>query len=634
MSHEASDARTDRRKVSPSYNQSMERFGFEEFVRYFHETARESPWILWIGSAVSCPAPSLQPSAYPLVQALCSYLADDEEDRLLTRALEDFTGGGTLDLTASSMIGSPVAWRMPFEAVMGEIANHTGKLVQSLLEEAFPRKVACRPNSNHVAITELVGAGLVDLVVTTNFDECLDGIWTGPVMIPVDDFRLPATSPTLVKVHGTMSDYATVAVNPDALAKRSRLSWRDSLVNLLRGRRVLLVGYGFQDRFDLTPALIQAERDGAEFVWADKSFPPTLPLTSMCVVEHNLDEPGRNVLDALAPAASLEPGTWPSPDQQRAAVASMLRSLDKPTTAERLKAFAAIYFWLEDGKNSLRLYCAARASDPTSVDTHTLARACLRARRYRRAVSLFRQMLHDELPTNQDLRFAATVDWHCGAAHCAAAGGRVLTARRHYEQASEALSVANKVPTDLEPYLMDQLLRGRAGNSIRLAVQSWSLPVRDMFLLAAEADLELLATQTDRLELRVRYLIKRDIARIQLIRGDSSTAVEGLTEVKDFFTYWGDPDGLTVAMRDLAVADKVSRFRSLAPAAAAARSRGRWLEWMKIEATRLGLSGYGPLAPAQTRIRNATIATWDTVKELVLTGLERGLRHGPERLLH
>ncbi len=515
---------------------------------------------------------------------------------------------------------------------MGEITSQTGNLVQSFLDAQFPRSADSEPNLNHAAIAAIAESGLADIVVTTNFDECLDKIWRGTIVVPTDAFAPPNATPALVKVHGTISDFSTVAVNPDALAKRSRVSWQASLASLLRGRRVLFVGYGFQDRFDLTPALIQAERDGAEFFWANQSFPPTLPLATMSTIDHDLSDPNRNLLLALCPNApsKTSPARWPSNEEQEASVTSTLRGLaDQPSLAERLKAFASLYYWLEDGKRSLRLFRAARSADATSVDTHALARAFLRARRYRRAVFLFDRMLNTELPTDPDERLDKTIDWHCGAAHCAAAGGRVLTAQKHYELANESLRSSGKAAAELDPYLMDQLLRGRAGNLIRLAARSWSFRERDELLSAAEVDLVLLASQIDRLELRVQYLMKRDLARIQLIRGNSSDAVRGFGEVKEFFEYWGDPDGLTVAMRDLAAAGKVGGFRSLAPAAAEARKRGRWLEWIKIEATRVGLTGYGPLAPAQARIRNAAIAIWDAIKEMLLSTWEFALGRRP-----
>ena len=609
----------------------------EDFWSYFHAAASRRPWIVWVGSAISASAPSGIPLTDAIVGTLLEYLGEcgghgNRHGRLST-ALKDFGSDGPHDLVHKVRVPEALpAWRMPFEAVLGEVSGHAGGLVRAFLTALIPSRLHAQPNPNHQAVVELARKNLVDVVVTTNFDECFEPIWPWPVIVPTEGaFTAPGGQPILVKLHGTIGDFPSVAVNPDALARRARPDWQESVESLLRDRDVLFVGYGFQDRFDITPALSLAVRSGARFHWANKwegSQPSRhLPMGDVTPVPTELSDPRRNILLELAGLDATDDMTrFPSEDEQKRRAEEALRDAGKvhaPSFTERLKAFGSLYYWLEDGRNALACFREARAVDEKSVDTHTLARGLLRARRYRRAVSLFKRMLARELPENRERQVAASVDWYCGAAHCAAAGGRPELAERLYRRATSDLHDAGKSEEDLPPYLMDQILRGRAGNQVRLAVQTWGSEQRDVRLAQAERDLNVLLSKRDSLELRVRYLVKRDLARIEMIRGNSAAAIESLMEVKEFFEFWGDPDGLATTNRDIAVARKVGRFSALAIDAAEARRRGRWLEWLKIEATRVGLTGYGPLAPIQRPIRNCAIATWDTLKELGLCATER-----------
>ena len=603
----------------------------EEFSSYFIASARIRPWVIWAGSAISCSAPANLPLTQAIVSALIDYLADydDSKSKLarLSTAKGDFRSRGTYDLL-QKVRGVPTgaSWRMPFEAIMGEMSNHTGEFVRELLTSLIPAGPDAQPNQNHRAIAELATAGLVDIVVTTNFDECLEPLWPGFVLVPTDGaFEAPSGARTLIKLHGTISDFQSVAVNPGALARRARPDWQGSVENLVRDRDVLFVGYGFQDRFDISPALAAiASGQAARFHWANKwdedEDKEDLPIAGLALLDIDLGDPQQNVLVKLAHLDNSDQLTnFPSHGEQEARTSEVLRSdVPSPSLGERLRAFGSLHFWLEDGSKALGYF----REECAGVDMHTLARALLRARRYRRAVSLFERMLVRELPADREDRTAAAVDWYCGAAHCAAAGGRPELAERFYRRATRDLRDDGKSEEDLTPYLMDQLLRGRGGNQVRLALLSWRSKERETRLDAAEQDLQMLLSHIEELELPVRNLVKRDLARIEIIRGNFEVAIDSLLEVKRFFEAWGDPDGLATTNRELAVARRRGRYSALARDAAEARKRGRWLEWLKIQSNRIGFTGYGPLAPVQWRIRNLTIATWDTLKEVGLRAAE------------
>lgn len=572
-----------------------------------------------------------------IVQGLLLHLADDPiaptwVRKHLSDALQRLGADAPLDLMANKPGHRP----MPFEAILGEIGAHTGPFLPSFLTHLFQ---PATPNLLHQAITALAARGIFDLVITTNFDECADGIWpdSGTVVVPGvrqgqsgGEVEVPTTihgmqTPVLLKLHGTISSFDTVAATQDGLRKRATGEWQERLGQLLEGRQVLFVGYGFQDLFDLTPALIQAAERGATFCWADKRdrIGADLDLLHMSQrVGIDLTKRDENPL-ALLQEESEQLGqlTFPTLNEQIAHVLSVAggHSISPLSAAQRLKAFAALYYWIEDGGRALRLFRAARELQPDSVDDHTVAGAYLRARRYRKAVFQFDYMLAHGLPLDNEERLHAELDWLCGAGFCASAGGRVALAHKYYSRATRLLVEYRLAPANLPPYLADQFLRGRAENRVRLAVQQLDTRNRAALLNEAEHDLSALHGVKG-IELRIGPLIQRDLARIAILRGDVEEGMSLLETARRFFVAWGDPDGLATVERTIAAVDKVRRRAILADQAIAARRNNRWLEWVKLECVRFGVTSYGRTAFLQMRLRNLFVATWDCFKEAILLG--------------
>jgi hypothetical protein len=90
------------------------------------------------------------------------------------------------------------------------------------------------------------------------------------VAVPQEGSFAPPSSPALLKLHGTISDPASLGTTPAALARRDARELCDSLASCLAGSSVLLVGYSFSDTFDISPALQKAAQNGAQFYWACK----------------------------------------------------------------------------------------------------------------------------------------------------------------------------------------------------------------------------------------------------------------------------------------------------------------------------------------------------------------------------
>jgi hypothetical protein len=118
-----------------------------------------------------------------------------------------------------------------------------------------------RPNINHQGIAALVTKGLVENVVTTNFDEYLDTLLPHQVQRIVNQSDCKPTlralfhrrNPVYFKIHGTISDAASLQFSlkqTEALA-----TWKAELLSkCLTGQPLLIAGYsGYDD--DIMPRL-------------------------------------------------------------------------------------------------------------------------------------------------------------------------------------------------------------------------------------------------------------------------------------------------------------------------------------------------------------------------------------------
>jgi hypothetical protein len=194
--------------------------------------------------------------------------------------------------------------RMPFEAILGEIDAHNSGLVSAFLQELIPEAAASAPNEHHRISAELRRAGLFDFIVTTNLDECLEAVRGAPltVLTPAPPDKWSWGGQALVKVHGTTSAPATLAATDAGLGVRGGGSpWQGSLIDLLRRRNVLFIGYGFRDFADLTPALAAAGVDGARYhcAYLRGSEPGTLPQGVASLIPTNLFQSGESLLSLL-----------------------------------------------------------------------------------------------------------------------------------------------------------------------------------------------------------------------------------------------------------------------------------------------------------------------------------------------
>ena len=590
----------------------------EDFASFFGST---SPWVLWFGSAVSVEKPSAVPMGPAIIGALIKELASGTEpcrpavERMLRQGRRDLDRNGRRDLSAR---------HVPFEVILGEVANHTEMFVPRLLEELMPSSTTA-PNRNHEAIAELFRHGLVDLLVTTNFDECQEaalGTIAPPPMVPVSG-PFTVSGPGLLKLHGTISDPPTLAATPEGLGSRSTDEWRGSLAAALAGRNILFVGYGFNDPFDIQPALRRAVQQGAHVYWACRGADADigrLEFEVTSLIPHDLGDPRRNLLRMLADTKPLDraaPHGMSSIEQRASAEAAVDRTRDAcPLPVDRkLAAFAALFYWIEEGDLALRYFEAAAACPgATSVDRHTLARASLRARRGRRAVRLFDAMLREELPEADPERAAKEIDWCIGAGHVARTGGRPRLARTYFARARRALNRSG-LRLEEDPYLADQVMRSQAGEEVEAARMSATPARRARHLVLADDWLDRLQ-RVPGLSLSTRPLLDLERARIALLRGDRRAALARLEDARRTIDPLRDLHVVTMCDRLTAVAHRDDA--SLVALAEAAKARGQWIEWAKIRAEALGFTGYGRRLRLQRALHNLLLASWDLAKDVLL----------------
>lgn len=140
---------------------------------------------------------------------------------------------------------------------------------------------------NHGAIAKLMMSGQAPLVLTTNFDNAIeraaqalangqDGI-TCEVMPSPDAMtqERSATQRTLIKLHGDTGADIYVTTSPD-LYDRSTAARASKLKTLLRGKTVIVLGYGGRGDIDIYPELLACH--DTKFIWLvyknDKSDAP------------------------------------------------------------------------------------------------------------------------------------------------------------------------------------------------------------------------------------------------------------------------------------------------------------------------------------------------------------------------
>lgn len=261
---------------------------------------RRTPPVVFVGSAVSCWAPSEFPNGQLFSRSVCEALfgtisgntrrsAESEQERLLSLVM-----------------------RLPFEHLL-ELA-HAPDVVVRLIRDVYGRDAS--PNALHQRLTSALCTGAIAALVTTNYDQCFDhalrayesltSLTTSAVECdgsrdrPRSEERLDrereathnttrvvrvvteteaaaylavrrsnALSPRCYfKVHGSAEEgfesSIVATLRQEGLLSPAR---RELLTELLTGRPVVLIGYSGLD-FDLSPEL--ARIPGVRLLWNNR----------------------------------------------------------------------------------------------------------------------------------------------------------------------------------------------------------------------------------------------------------------------------------------------------------------------------------------------------------------------------
>lgn len=213
------------------------------------------------------------------------------------------------------------ASRLPFEAALQTLRDCTGSLRR--LIDIFARG---RPNSCHHVLARIMVECRVPAIITTNFDILLERAVGQRRSRARSDFRAVSREhemrrlvlrdiPSLIHIHGSVTDRASVAATLDAVsAHRLLIGRRNVLAQAFgagREKTVVVLGYSWSDVFDISPIvasiarqnrcrviLIDHRHDGPTHVQPARSLKPNHPLHSYSghVVQANT----RGFLEALS----------------------------------------------------------------------------------------------------------------------------------------------------------------------------------------------------------------------------------------------------------------------------------------------------------------------------------------------
>jgi hypothetical protein len=132
-------------------------------------------------------------------------------------------------------------------------------------------KPAVEPNANHAFLAELVAAGKVKTIVTTNFDQLMERALRNKGQIEKSDYDVLYREEEflkidwaqdhirLIKLHGSIHDKQAMAIT---LGKVAQKKLSEGTANIIRHvytqgnhEQVLILGYSCSDVFDLSPQI-------------------------------------------------------------------------------------------------------------------------------------------------------------------------------------------------------------------------------------------------------------------------------------------------------------------------------------------------------------------------------------------
>ena len=223
------------------------------FLKRLLKTIKAKKLVLFLGAGISTNSPSNLPLASEMRESVINKVLDS--NKLPKDAL--------LELSGKKMNGITY----PFEAFMEVLVKNSNFL--AFLTKLFGLG---SPNKTHHLIARLMKKH-ISSVITTNFDEKIEQAsrelnakveteprlnvcWNEEQFSKLDLEN--SKQPTLIKLHGTISDATSIRATLESVARRSLIESRSRIlkqffINL--DCDVLFLGYSCSDEFDINPVI-------------------------------------------------------------------------------------------------------------------------------------------------------------------------------------------------------------------------------------------------------------------------------------------------------------------------------------------------------------------------------------------
>ena len=157
-------------------------------------------------------------------------------------------------------------WEEPygpsFEAIL-ELAPDKNKVLKFLRELYFN----CNPNNIHLFIAELLRKELIQVVITTNYDSCIEKAYkqlTNMELLTIylenhyKNQKLHSSLPFLFKIHGSIEGPEQEIIFSLYQEGQELIGWKKELLKeIISGKEILFLGYSGYD-FDIGPMLAKS----------------------------------------------------------------------------------------------------------------------------------------------------------------------------------------------------------------------------------------------------------------------------------------------------------------------------------------------------------------------------------------
>lgn len=199
------------------------------------------------------------------------------------------------DVNAKKVLYSNV----PFESFMETLA-------QTLrLEEVLSIFIDAEPNNNHLILAEAVQRGISSLIVTTNFDTCIEKAFHSLGLKLSEDFQVlrqesefkeldkleEQARATIIKVHGSVDVPNSIRTTLASVSQKENSDDRRRVIEhtFLTGlhKFVIVLGYSCSDIFDIVPSIENIKDSEKEVLFVQHSSQDEFKIEDISVQTSN-----------------------------------------------------------------------------------------------------------------------------------------------------------------------------------------------------------------------------------------------------------------------------------------------------------------------------------------------------------